>query len=235
MACSAPTLQRTTADRSCDTADGTFGFVTEERLPSDIGADPALTIQPSFPHYRRQLAGTGAAFVALAGVLLLQGLLRGFRNGWGWGIATVISVLLAALLGLWYMRRARIDITRDEIAYVGFGPTRRWQRDALGRVIVVDRMIVPMAPRNHQWIVALDTDDRRMFQIAGGIWAEDDRRRLVETLGHEDRLTGDTTTKDVAARYPTALRWHQRRPYLSAVVIMVAILVICVPLVLLVQ
>lgn len=137
-----------------------------------------------------------------------------------WWAGIVAALALAAiglpLTGL-YVRRAEVHVTATEIGSVGMRGLRMRSRAEIGAVVTAPVKQSSLARRALRSLLVLDDTGRRIVHIDEAFWKQEDLRRIVERLAitpiSPDRIV---TRKEISKRYPRALSWHERHPWLTA-------------------
>jgi hypothetical protein len=131
---------------------------------------------------------------------------------------TGVTLTGLALVAGAYFWRVKVVVATEEVTVYGMsGRVRRWPRAAVQGCTLVS---VFLAVRPTLLIVAYNDKHQALFTLSGNFWDEASLRTLTHELGYSHRSTRRfaTLTKDeLLTRYPGALSFADRHPYLVAV------------------
>lgn len=181
--------------------------------PPKQGAQREL--RPSLWRYLQAHRASALMLALVALVLFLR----------GGGIGALLGILIAvggsSLISL-YFRRASVTVTPTELISTGLVRTRRTTRDDIAEIVTVAMPRAHRASRTFPHVFVLDHAGRRVTRLRGTHWLVDDMRQIIRRLGVSPRkISGTTTAKDLAARYPAAVPLLERRPIVRNLLVIV--------------
>jgi len=184
-------------------------------------SDILLEIRPSMGEYRKFVKTTPIIWLSIVVFCILRGVFLG-------GALFVILVGIGAAWGVLYMRRAHIAVTRDELIRYGIFRRRHWRRVEIKRLIDVPMSISATDARVFGNLFVLDSRGRKILRLRDTHWRRVDLTRLVEVLALPVSRHGEPlAAKKFHERYPNILPFPERRPWLTAT-LLVAVVVIAV-------
>lgn len=175
----------------------------------ESGGQGGLEIRPSWAAYRASRPSVWAAYGWPLGLAVLGTLNRSWLFSGVAAACVAVALLARDLRARRYVRHARVVVSEDEIEYFDAKRSRRWPRAAFGRALTVSSLA--SAGRDSGRVIVLDREGERMFVLAFGVWADDDRARLVAELGTHERWPAKTRPHDLILQHPHALRRFEPR------------------------
>ncbi|WP_116950747.1 hypothetical protein [Jiangella endophytica] len=163
-----------------------------------------LELRPS-SRRRRSALVLGVVVTGLITVFLaIPGGIVGLLGG-----LVLAAVVLAILHG--HLRRARVVLTRSEIAVRGLVVHRR--RDRARAASVVRAVVIPVRGSMADTVFVRDRDDHVLLRIHGSNYETADLDQLVARLGLPTGGPGaPVTAAQLARRYPGIVPFAERRP-----------------------
>jgi len=185
-----------------------------------VTAEPRLRVVPRRSLLTSAVFSIVAVFVPVSAVFYWFAIPRGLA---GWVAAGQIVVVIVSFAVL--LRQLSIDtvVTDEELRGHGiFSPLVRVPLSAIASVHLVPVYVGQTAETVHQLLVR-DAAGRRLYRMRGVFWHPADLHRVAEALPVPTTLvTEPMATGEFLAAYPGSAYWFENRPWLTAILIVLA-------------
>lgn len=184
-----------------------------------------LVIRPSTAHYKKMLRTTPLFLLIFAVIMVARNGLPGLVIG---AITAAITLGLVAI----YFKRARIIVTPTTLTRIRLtGIPKRWDRSEVATLVRANMPVAALDTRILDNLFVLDRVGSTMVRLKSSHWSEQDITRLAEALGLvPEGPPSDMAVKPsaLAERYPNAVPFYERRPWLFSFGLIAALIVVIV-------
>ncbi|THG33019.1 hypothetical protein [Naasia lichenicola] len=190
--------------------------------------DQPAMLRPLVGHLSNRY-GLSAALLVAPPIIALYALTIP-RGTWPYILVLHATITATILLLSRGVRRAKLRITADGIKETGFfGRPVFTPRTDIASTVVVS-VTDGNSPTAYKQLFVLDALERTRIRLRGQFWGEDAIEAVVHAFDVPTlRVSEPTTMADLRGTYGDKLYWHERHPIWRAMLMGVAVTVICGP------